>query len=558
MKTYTCKSYKIYWLCLLLFAFSSCSFLDEEPRSQQPAETLITNANSLYINAVCALYSHIGGDKDGNGLQGTYRGIYDLQTFTTDEAIIPTRGGDWYDGGVWLQLFLHLWTSENEIIENAWSYLYENIVLCNRSLEMIDKKRDLLTEDEYLEYRSEVRALRAIYYYYLIDLFGNVPIVTRTDIAMKDIGQSSRSELFRFIETELCESMPNLTIERSNKPGPYYSHVNLPVASFVMMKMALNAEIWLDDNHTDGVYLDGKNLRIRCGNDSLNCWEAVEYYAININTSGHDLDETQDLCFDVHNENSMENIFIIPLDKQLYNTRFCNQFRSLHYQHAAALGYGGENGSCATTETLRTFGYHTPNPDPRLVHDFFVDTVYVNGHSLTLSNGETLVYQGDSVRPYLTGSSCMATAGARMYKYAIDLSGIFDGTLRQNDIVLFRYADVLLSVAEAKVRNGQSGQLQFDKVRNRQAIYDLFENNTPRTANLDNIYEERKLELVWEGWRRQDAIRFRRFTQAYDFRPSVAGEDNGYTTLFPIPQSICDMNPQFHQNKGYEEYRREQ
>ena len=126
---------------------------------------------------------------------------------------------------------------------------------------------------------------------------------------------------------------------------------------------------------------------------------------------------------------------------------------------------------------------------------------------------------------------------------------MFDGTLRQNDIVLFRFADVLLSVAEAKVRNGESGQDYFDMVRNR-----AFEGYTPqpRTATLDNIYEERKLEFVWEGWRRQDAIRFRRFTLPYECRPTLAGEENGYTTLFPIPQSIMDMNPHFKQNKGYE------
>ena len=541
-------------IILSLFTFqlsllTSCSFLEEKPLSQKPENEVIIDDATLYYHAVCNLYSNLGGIDPGEGLQGTYRGIYDLQTFTTDEAIIPTRGGDWFDGGIWQQLFLHLWTPDNEAVENAWGYLYKSIVLCNRSIELLDRYSTLISEDEHREFEAEIRSLRAIYYYYLLDLYGNVPIVTRTTIAMKDIGQSTRSELFRFIESELTASLPYLTYFRSNMITELYSHITVPVAAFVMMKLALNAEIWLDDDHTDGIFLDGKELKICCGEDSLNCWQAVEYYAMLINACGHQLDKSQQDCFAVHNETSMENIFIIPLDKLVYDTRFKNQQRSMHYQHAAAIGYGGENGSCATIETMRTFGYGTDSPDPRIYTSFFFDTVFVNNEPLMLASGDVLVYQPDSVLLVLTGHPSIATAGARMYKYAIDPSGVFDGTLRQNDIVLFRFADVLLSVAEAKVRNGESGQDYFDMVRNR-----AFEGYTPqpRTATLDNIYEERKLEFVWEGWRRQDAIRFRRFTLPYECRPTLAGEENGYTTLFPIPQSIMDMNPHFKQNKGYE------
>ena len=112
---------------------------------------------------------------------------------------------------------------------------------------MLDRYKEFISEDERHEYAAEIRSLRAIYYYYLLDLFGNVPIVTSTTIGMKDIGQSTRSELFRFVESELTASLPYLTYYRSNMITEFYSHITVPVAAFVMMKMALNAEIWLDE-----------------------------------------------------------------------------------------------------------------------------------------------------------------------------------------------------------------------------------------------------------------------------------------------------------------------
>ena len=114
----------------------------------------------------------------------------------------------------------------------------------------------------------------------------------------------------------------------------------------------------------------------------------------------------------------------------------------------------------------------------------------------------------------------------------------------ENDIVLYRYADVLLMKCEAKVRNGEDGNAELHQVRSRvHAPY--------REATLENILAERQMELAWEGWRRQDLIRFGRFTHAYNSRPQLPGEENGYTTVFPIPDNIIRMNPALTQNPGY-------
>ena len=97
-------------LCLgtMLAMMAACTdFLEEKPGDRIDGDKAINNINDLYLNAVAARYADVGGHANSLGLQGTGRGIYDLNTFTTDEAIIPTRGTDWYDGHLWQDLYQH-------------------------------------------------------------------------------------------------------------------------------------------------------------------------------------------------------------------------------------------------------------------------------------------------------------------------------------------------------------------------------------------------------------------------------------------------------------------
>lgn len=131
-----------------------------------------------------------------------------------------------------------------------------------------------------------------------------------------------------------------------------------------------------------------------------------------------------------------------------------------------------------------------------------------------------------------------------MSKYAIDREAYSDGKLQGNDIVLFRYADVVLMKAEAKVRNGEDGSAELNAVRSRVGM-------PSRTATLQNILDERLMELMWEGWRRNDLVRFGLFNKAYDQRTPIDNEQTGFTTVFPIPSDAIDHNGNLTQNKGY-------
>lgn len=546
------------FLFLLLAALSMTSCLDEHPKDQLDEDAIYGSASDIYINAVASLYNYIGGANESEGIQGTCRGIYDYNTLTTDEAMIPIRGGDWYDGGLWNAMYQHRWSADDQSLYDTWKYLYKVIVLANKSLDIISNKSALLSAVQQEEYRAEIRAIRAMFYYYAMDMFGRVPLVLSTDEQRYSSlfqGQTDRSSVFHFVFQELQQVLPSLPDQHSNKEGNYYGRITQPVVNFLLAKLALNAEIYMYDDWTQGYANRPKGSDIHFsvpasdasshdGAKELNAWETCIYYCDKLAEEGYVLESDDAFNFSTHNETSKENIFTIPMDKNIYINQFHYLFRSYHYTHGGALGWGSENGTCATISTMKANHYGEADEDARCKMNFVAGVVKVDGHELLMDNGKPLEYQPFEVAQNLTNSKFIKTAGARMAKYEVDRTSYMDGKLQSNDIVLFRYADALLMKAEAKVRNGENGDEELNRIRARVGM-------PYRKATLDNILEERLLELVWEGWRRQDLIRFGKFTGAYDLRTPLQGESSGYTTVFPIPQKCIDLNSELVQNKGY-------
>lgn len=528
----------------ILSLMASC--LDESPRTALNEEQAYGTPTLLLTNAVGNLYNYIGGSENSQGLQGTIRGVYDYNTFSTDEAMIPIRGGDWYDGGFWENLYRHSWTQDDQSLNDTWNYLYQVVGLCNSSLATLAKYKTLLTDGQYNAATAEVRALRAMYYAYLMDMYGRVPLVVSDSATVAGCRQVERSQMCKFVTQELQAAEPLLADARSNTQGDWYGRMTKHVAWFLMAKIALNAEVYMDDDWTDGNHPKGENIMFNVDGKSLNAWQTCIAYVDKLTAAGYKLEADYQANFAVHNESSTENIFVIPMDTHLYGNQFWYLFRSRHYNHGSAIGQDAENGPCATITAVRANGYGTALEDPRYRINYFSDTLKIDGSVVRLDNGNPLVYQPLEVKLNLTGSEYVQTAGARMRKYERDKNAILDGKLQSNDIVLFRYADALLMEAEAKIRNGGSGQQELDMVRQRAGM-------PTAEATLKNILRERLVELAWEGWRRNDMVRFGVFGQAYDQRTPLDGEESGYTTVFPIPSGYISMNGNMTQNKGYAE-----
>ena len=171
--------------------------------------------------------------------------------------------------------------------------------------------------------------------------------------------------------------------------------------------------------------------------------------------------------------------------------------RSLHYNHAGAIGYSGWNGACSTVHQMKVYGYGTEDVDPRLSLNFYTDMDYVDECGSPVNDGATdqdLEYMPlEAVVDFPAGADAhkVKCAGARFKKYEFDRSTTINECIN-NDLVIWRYADALLLKAEAEYRLGNTGAALelVNQVRNRV-------NAEPRTAlTLNDLLNERMLELA--------------------------------------------------------------
>lgn len=506
-----------------------------------PEEEAYKSSVLIYLNTVANLYTEVGGTDGSQGLAGTDRGVYDLNTFTADEALLPTRGGDWFDGGLWQDMFKHNWSIDNSIIKGSWDYLYRVIGKSNQSLDKLNELIELDPENTLLPvYQAEVKAFRAMYYYYLLDLYARVPIVESSSVKISDVKQSSRSEVFEFVVKELEESIPYLVSANSSKFGEYYGRMTKPVAYFLMAKLALNSQVYADNDWTDNDGIPNGHANFTVDDTQMNAWEATIAYCDKITDLGYKLEPNFSANFSVTNELSSENIFVIPMDPINYEARNMNLVRSRHYAHAKAFSQDGWNGASATKEALAIF--RKDGVDPRTKMTYFMGKVYGPDGNPVLDEDVELEYKPDAIALDVSGIEEEKTAGARMAKYEFDTNAQSAGQLVRNDWVLFRYADVLLMKSEALVRNGMNGDAELQKVRSRVGA-------PARAATLNNILDERMLEFAWEGLRRQDLIRFGKFHQPITDRPVSAP----FRTVFPIPADVLSLNTNLSQNPGYQQ-----
>jgi len=597
---------------LSLTVTTGCSYLEEDPKSQITEEESLLTSKDVYVNTVLSLYNHMGGTANASGLQGTYYGVYDYNTFTSDEAIIPTRGGEWYDGSYWMDLTAHTWAPSDKYILSMWNYLFKAILMCNRSIEILQES-SVVSEEDRTKWSAEVYTLRALFYWYLLDLFGNVPLVYEwDDNAIENVAPSTRTEVLDYVYLDLMSSIGDLEDCLPTYFDGMYGRVTKPVAMFIMAKIALNAEVYDDTDWTDGKSVDGSQVTFEIEDGTvLNAWETCLHYC-NALAAYCELEDQYAETFSEDNCFSSEVIFQIPVEAGVYNSKNTNLNRSLHPYHGQAVSLQGGNASSATLDALSVHGYGSSSPDPRLGMNYFYGEVSdKTGNPVNDAYGQRLSYEPTAIRMETTGGKYEKTAGARMRKYYMNAVGTGNGM--NTDIVLFRYADVLLMKAEALLRLGRTSEAQeaFDEVRSR-----VFENYGPShpmylKVNYFTLLDERLRELSWEGWRRQDLIRFGQFTRPWAEREPLDGESSGdagastmelwqnavdpldgeidmsgtlsdvpvhdtsydpltgtgtygntyrrkygrpqtgYTIVFPIPSSVLSYNKNFSQNPGY-------
>ena len=537
--------------------FSACSgFLDEDPKSKIPEEEAYKSEKLVYVNTIATIYTSFGNR---------------LQEFSSDAWILPGRQGDWVDGGKWQSLFLHNYGPGNATIKSTWNALYTIIGNCNTSIDNLETFIQAGGESYLQDYQYEARAVRAILYYHLVDLFGRVPLVTSSKTVMADVNQSSRSEVYQFIVDELTDCIPHLPSGKCQNMGKYYGRVTKAVGYMAMAKVAINSPILSKDDWNDGslvggiakvapyVNQAGKNIKIALDGTTRDAWETVLYCQKQIEKEGYSLQPNFSQNFSKTNDSSVENIWTQPSDGTTYKVSDYNPTRTLYAAHASAYGLQGWNGACATVEQMKVFKYGTDEQDPRMDMTFFYGPVFVDGKPIDagLGDGAQLCYNPmDVVVDFKEDvpNQILKFAGARMSKYEVD-NTTSSYLNHNNDKVFWRYADALLLAAEAKVRMGQSGDAEVNEIRDR------VQAGQKSNVTLQDILDERMLEFSYEGMRRQDQIRFGTYTEPTTDRyagvhHNVATGDyvvdnTGFTTVFPIPTSVLELNTKLTQNPGY-------
>lgn len=532
----------------------------------------------------------------------------ELQTHSSDEVMVPTRGGDWDDGGQWRQLTQHTWDTRHTIIGDAWTNGFTGVARANSVLASLNNSETQLEQAEAFE--AELRFLRAYFYYQLMDLFGNIPIVVEeggeypVDYETQPVSsanppmQRARQEVYDFILRELtgCTSDQltdgNAQIDAciTNSSGAIgnlldansatYGRANRAAGYALVARILLNGEVYTgevgDNNLTSGdEFYEASLAAAEVVLSSSNFMLADNYFD----------------NFSVQNSTSPENIFVAafkatdPLGmtahmrvmhyNQLGNTTPWNGFTTIAEFYNSFDVEAGPDGEIGTRDDVinddRANQFMRGQQYSQPVDGCYGAQCYSDESTEALEdrNGNPLEFTADIPAIDLSGSPLIETAGLRPLKFEVDPDR--SGPQNQwggNDFPIIRLAEVMLIKAEALNELDRTGEVKavIDDLRDR-ANADPFPSTTDSDEVRRLILQERGYELHYEAHRRQDLIRYEfqggspsgaPYTTSTDpYAPTFTSpwlfkqESDAYRALFPIPQSQIDANPNLEQNTGY-------
>ena len=469
----------------------------------------------------------LGGDP---GWQ-THGGFFALTQISTDETVIPRRGGDWFDGGIWLDTHRHTTGVDHDPTNAAWTYLFSGVNATSRIAAQFEQLRDEGAVDEELAnaFIAEAKVLRGFYYYFLLDTFGNVPIIEDfTTVSANPPNNSNfqqgRTELFNFIESELLENVGALSDDVQGS----YGRINQFGGHFLLAKLYLNAEVYTGQER----------------------WEdARDQLDIIIDSGEFALESNFFNNFSTDNSNSSETIFAIPYD-EVFNNGFNMHQMTLHYEQQLQFNFQDQpwNGYATLAEFYNSF-----EEDDLRREGLMAGVQRTPGGQEIIDPGSpgSPVLDLDPEIPALDMEDpsefpTYRLAGARFNKFEYEQGATPN---LNNDFPVMRYADVILMRAEVEWRINGGGDMYFDMIRQNGRVGNV--GNIP--LNADNLLAERGRELYMEVWRRQDLIRFpgnegeTRFNDSW-WEKSVSP---AHRNVFPIPEDQINANPNLNQNPGY-------
>lgn len=541
MKTLKYKSMASALLLSLIMGTSSCtSDLDTVPLDKEDvvSELVFSNTIDAYEQSLAKIYAGLamsgnaGGDGDSDvagvdgGSQASFlRGLWNLQELTTDEAHCC-----WNDVGI-PDFNYNSWSSSNVFIKGLYYRFYYQVNLANAFLrETTDEKLSSRGADETVKstvkiYRAEARFMRALAYYYLLDMFRNVPFVTEESTVGTTLPQQIMAkDLFTYVEKELTECAADMQAPVVGYSSSY-GHASKAAAWSLLSRLYLNAETYIGTaKYTESIT-----------------------YSKQVIAAGYELEPVYANMFKADNDHSKE--MILPVRYEGVNTQTWGGMTFLlcsgepSSMQSAVNAVGAWQGNRGRSSLLKTFEKETGyNDDSRksMLHPELTTNIEIAIPGTYTNNGIPVVKY-----------------------YNVNKNGSLPASnIAYTDFPLFRLGEIYLNYAEAVLRGGTGGDkttaLKYVNDLRTRAYSGLIDDASIAASELtlDFILDERGREFFFEAQRRTDLVRFGKYSGSSYLWPWKGGSAAGKAiseiyNIFPIPADDMGANTNLVQNPGY-------
>ena len=488
-------------IVLGMLVFQACTDLEvdytDSIATPITGNTFAGNANDLIVSA----YNDLNTFSDQNG-------IYALTEPVSDEMIAPTRGTDWGDNGVWRTLHAHTWDATHQFVSNSWNLLNGRIFKTNQVLASTNPAP---TQEQ----AAEAKFLRAFYMFHVMDFWGKVPFRNVGEGVDVNPRVLSRSEAFDFVEKDLLEALADLP---DLAPGGDATKASKAAANTMLAKLYLNKAVYKAANPAGPYTFDNADMaKVILHSDAV----------INAGFT------TEPDYFDIFKIGSTKEIILTANGNG--GSPQNRVHMTLHYDTNPS----GWNGFTTLADFYNKFedgdqrkgkdGAKDGTPFQGVGYGFLIGQQYKDDGTPIINsrNGLPLQYTSN-----VNLSGAESFEGIRVMKYH---AGEYD------KYIFLRLGDVITMKAEAQLRSGGDALITVNALRATRSAIPL------ASIDLGGMLDERGRELYWEGWRRNDQVRFGTFTTTWEHKTNT----DSYRVLYPVPQQALDSNPNLRQNDGY-------
>ncbi|HEX6965496.1 MAG TPA: RagB/SusD family nutrient uptake outer membrane protein [Gemmatimonadaceae bacterium] len=520
------------WMALTLAAVllvggtAGCTDVTVEPKSTISETNLFNDPNSyeaflakIYAGLAVSGQQGPAGQPDIQGIDEGFsqylRLYWEAEELPTDEAVIA-----WNDIGL-PQMNTQMWDKYDPFVVAMYYRIYFQVGMANEFLrETTDEELaargvtgPLL--DQIHQYRAEARFLRAFSYWNGIDFFGNIPLVTEKDpLGSTPPKQATRTDVYNYVVSELNDIKSQLPAA-----GPdTYGRATRPAADMLLAELYLNAGVYTGTPNYTGALAEADTV---------------------IQSGAYSLDPNYEHMFQADNNTSPEIIFAITQDGMKTQTYGGVTFL-VHAEVGGTMqasDYGVDGGWWGIRLKPEAYNAYASG-------DGRASYFYTDGQSVDVT----------SIPDFTKGIAAPKFQNVTSTGQPGSNKGFVD-----TDFPVFRLGEAYLIYAEAVLRGGGGDRAQalaYVNALRERAYGNTSGDITDADLTLDFILSERQRELLWEGHRRTDLVRFGKFTGgdyiwAWKGGTAAGAATDAFRDLYPLPASELIANPNLTQNPGY-------